>query len=135
MANEVADFIDNNSGGGGAPSFKFANVGDTLKGTIKRLAVVTTTDNNTKESVKNLVINVETDDEEEFTLWIKPSQLLQALSEALNKAGIKSTEMAPGDRIAVEFYDTKPTKLSPQKLYRVKYKAAPRAANINLDDL
>jgi hypothetical protein len=108
---------------------------------------VKTKDQKTKEEIKNLVIELADASgiedgvpfsDRSVSVWVKPSQLLQAISSALREAGAKRVEV--DDRIAVEYYDEEPTALSPKKLYRVAYKVAVSAtsassAALSVDDL
>ena len=155
--NDIDDFI--NSAGGSAPAFKFKNIGDSVTGTVVRRSIIETPDLNTKEKVKNLVLELETDKEytqevtdritgdikkitgTRWSIWIRPSQLLTALSNALREEGAPPGSPQPGDRIAVKFASTEPSKtpgFSPKKVHAVQYKQgapAASAAPTSVDDL
>jgi hypothetical protein len=144
MVDEISDFINSNTGGG-APSAKFKQLNDKVVGTITRRSIVTTKDQKTHVEVKNLVIEIDDVSGVEGgapvepgprSIWVKPSQLLQALSNALKEAGTSAVTV--GDRIAVEWYDEEPTNLSPKKIFRVAYKplaGASASAALSVDDL
>ena len=154
---EVDAFIS--SAGGSAPAFRFKNIGDSVTGTVVRRNIVESKDLNTKEMVKNLVLELETDKEytqevtdritgdikkitgTSWSIWIKPSQLLTALSNALREEGAPPGSPQPGDRLAIKFASTEPSKTpgySPKKVHAVQYKQgapAASAAPTSVDDL
>lgn len=160
---DISDFI--NSGSGGAPAFKFVNKGDKIMGTVIRREVVESTELNDKTKVvKNLTIQIRSDEEHtlpvrdkvtgapvmvtgrEWTVWVKPnSQMLSALGLALQAGNAPKGAPLPGDRIAFEFTDTEPSKtvgFNDKKVYAVVYKHVPQtatvgtaASGVSIDDL
>jgi hypothetical protein len=152
MSNEVDDFLRQNASAG-APAFKFRSVGDSVRGTIVRRAIVGTTPIGGGEKVNNLVLEVETDTEHtipdkdgnpvtgnQWSVWIKPSQLLSEIGRALRDAQAPPGSPDAGDRIEITFTGTEPASkpgFSPKKLYKVNYRVGARtsAAPMSVDDL
>lgn len=138
---EISEFINANTGNS-APSFKFKEIGDKLVGTVQRRAVVETKDlSDPSKKVKNLVLELEDAQGELHSVWIKPSQLLSALSDALKSANAVQGSPLVGDRLAVAFVDTEAPKQShhsPKKIFTVTFRQGdvnrPTTAN-TVDDL
>jgi hypothetical protein len=139
---DISNFINNHTGGG-SPAFKFKVLGDFVSGTVTKVDIVERPNlsNPTGEKVKNLVITLDVEGAREAgqtlnegtrSLWIKPSQQLQALSNALREVGANSVE--EGARIRMEWYGEEPTNLSPKKLYRAAYKPG-ASSSVSMDDL
>lgn len=148
---DIDDVI--NSSSGGSPPFKFRSIGDKVIGTVTRRAVVDTNSlNGGTEKVKNLVLEITSDEPytqtqtdgtvitgTEWSLWFKsPSQALSALGTELKSKGAVVGSPKEGDRIGVEYYDAEPPSKphhSPKKLHRVQYKAAAPALVNSASDL
>lgn len=140
----IADFLNERTGDY-AQAFKFEEVGDTIAGTITHRNIVDGTDLK-GEQTRSMVITVVADDGAEAALWVKSGNMLANLGKALRdaKPGEARPTVAEGDRIAVKFTHTEPSKtagFAPKKIYAVSYKAAARqtapapAGGVNVDDL
>lgn len=158
MADDIEAFMSEASGKK-VPGFTFTNVGDSLVGTVTRrsIADVPVIGSKTGEREKKLIIELKTDKEysqpkkdpetrqtvmvtgDEWSLWIRKSQLLTALSNALKAADAPKGAPLPGDRIKVVLKDTEPSKtpgFNDKKIYEVTYKAgAPEVPPVDVDEL
>jgi hypothetical protein len=156
MSNDVADFINNNSGNS-LPPFKFLNPGDSIVGTVTRSVVKEVPDlKDRTQKVKTLILELKTDQEytqpgkdrdgapiintgHEWSVWVKAgSVMLTALAEALKAGEGRTGAPFEGDRIAFEFTGTEPSKtvgFAPKKLFKCAYKPAVSAVAVSIDDL
>lgn len=136
MSNEVMDYLKSNSSGNSYPSFKFDHVGATAKGTIiDTPRVVNTTDLNTGEPSKTLVVEIETDDGDKFSVWIQKGNIVSAVKAAITASGADG--LHEGGTLAIKYTgDGEQTKrgFNPPKLYSAAYKP-PVASGVNVDDL
>jgi len=129
MANEVADFLSNNSGDFN-PGFKFTEPGETCKGTIiGDPHIVDGMDLNDKPQ-RSLVVDIETA-EGAFALWLPSGK---GVTRSVSKAAPDG--LAAGGKLAVKYTgDGEPPKpgFHPPKLFEAKYEA-PAAAAVDLSD-
>jgi hypothetical protein len=126
---------DNSSSSG--PSFKFAALGDTAKGTIVATPkLVDGTDLNTKMPTKTLVVELETEDGEVQSLWIRKGSMAAAVIAAVTDAGVDNLDV--GGTLAVR-YDSDGVQKNPAydkpKLYVAQYKPPVAAAGKTIGDL
>lgn len=147
---EVADLLSGYSGDK-VPSFRFPAKGDKIVGTVTKRDVVDTTSHN-DEKQKNLVLVLQTDEEveqanpmgevvrsDQWAVWMRsPSQMMGALAAELKAKGAALGSPRPGDRLAIEFFDSEPPSgpgKSPKKLYRVQFKPGVNSVVTSVDDL
>lgn len=131
MSNAVSDFLAESTGDQ-HPAFRFANVGDTVAGTIAETPRVVEVRNDKGGTDKRLVIAVTTAEGDTYSVWVKPGMMASALKKALEDVGADG--LTVGGSIAVKFDSTKDVgKPSPAKVYTVAYKAP--AATTSIDDL
>lgn len=161
---DIDDFI--NSGGSRAPAFKFVNAGDSVVGTVtSRSKVNVPVIGKPGEVEEQLLIQLKTDKEytcmgkdkagapvtltgDSWSVYVRPnSQMLTALAQSLRDGGAPKGGPHPGDRLAVEFVGTEPSKtqgFAPKKVYRILYKhvaqealasAAASSGAVSVDDL
>lgn len=131
-ANELLDEL------GGAPAFKFTNVGDTCKGSIISVKKRQQTDFATKALMTwpdgnpkwQNVITIQPEDGGDPVAVFAKGQLLTAVKEAIVASGSKGFE--ENARIVIRHHELKPSdKGNPQKLFQVKYEAPVAAAVID----
>lgn len=133
---EADDFLAD-AGGSQFPSFKFNTVGDTLVGRIvDRPRVVELKSKFSGEMERKLVVNIEQDDGDTFTLWVKGGRLASAIKAACTEAGAEG--LRKGGRLGVAYTEDIPTdKGNPAKGYRAKYEppAQEEKPPVAVDDL
>lgn len=128
---DVADFLGSSTYDGEKhPGFKFANVGDTLKGEIVgEPAVVEVAKISGEGKEKKLVAAVRDDNGNVWNLWAK-GQMASAIKEACEKAGV--TGIAKGGIIAVRFQEKKNTgKIQPLHVFAAAYQAPAKTTNMD----
>lgn len=135
MSDIAMDYLRDNSSSGGE-AFKFPTIGTTAKGTIvTKPGLVDGTDLNTKMPTKTLVIELETEDGEVKSLWVKKGSMASAIISAVTDAGVNN--LAVGGTLAV-VYEADGVQKNPAfdapKLYRAQYKP-PVAAGKTISDL
>lgn len=142
MGNGADDFNDDLSGG--APTFKFDTLGDTVKGMITEVEKRQQTDLKTKElktwndgsPMWQYVISL-ADGSEEGTRIFAKGQMLTAIREAVKASPEGKLEV--GGQLAVKWdSEGEPPErgFNPPKLYVAQYKAPePQAASVDADDL
>lgn len=141
--------VDGLLNGGGAPSAKFASVGDTVKGSVVSAESRQQTDLDGKAKTwddgspqMQIIITLDTDerdpsiidDDGKRRVFVK-GKMLTALKEALKDAGAK---LEVGAKLAFQYTgDGTAAKAgySPPKLYKVAYKAPEPAAVVGVDEL
>lgn len=130
---EVNEFLKSSSGDL-HPGFKFAAIGDTIKGRICEAPKVVETPNlNTGNPEKKLVLAVETEEGETWSVWIRRGFLARAVNEAIEAAG--ATGLAEGGTIAIRYSEDRDTgKPQPAKVFVAKYQP-PAASAVSVDDL
>lgn len=127
--------------GSGPPSFKFENIGDTVKGVITALATSQVTDFTSGEPkhyndgnpIMQIVITLRQADDEEVRIFCKPSAKV-AIREAVQKAGADG--LAEGGRLALQYSGNEPASkpgLNPKKLFTAEYQAP--VASVSATDL
>lgn len=133
-------------GGGGAPGFKFPEIGTVAKGTVVSFEAQQQTDFATGEPktyrdgnpMMQVVVTMQTDerdpdvedDDGKRRLFIR-GQMRQAVGEAIRAAGAKG--LAQGGVLAVQYVADKPSEtrgFNPAKQYRAQYQP-PSAAQAN----
>lgn len=134
--NDAMEFLNTSSGGGGYPSAKFANVGDSVKGVIVGTPRVVTTPNiQSGDPEKKLVIEMCTDDGEMVALWVKAGWMATAVRDAVTKSG--ATGLLEGGTLVVKYSadgEQKKAGFNPPKIYEAAYKP-PAPSGVNVDDL
>jgi hypothetical protein len=151
MADDVDDFLKQNSKKG-VPGYSFLEVGDSVVGTItdRQVVEVPVIGSKTGEKQKKLVLSLRTDKEysqtkrdketgqpvvvtgNEWSLWIAPGQMLSAISNAVRDANAPEGSPRIGDRLAVKFTGTEPSKtpgFNPKKVYEASYKVSAEVAS------
>lgn len=130
---EADDFLRNNSGSK-YPAFKFANVGDTAKGTIcEQPKVIERPNLNDGQLEKQLIVNITQDDGETVTIWVRAGLMAAAIQQAVTEAGAEGLQ--EGGRLAVQFSGTRPSKFpQPAKEFTAQY-AAPAPSSVAVGDL
>lgn len=130
--------------GSGLPSAKFGEIGDTVRGTIRKIGEprqARDMDDNPKvwpsgDPVMQFNIELQTDDMDNgangvVNLWVQAgSELQRALAKAVRASG--ANEIVEGAQVAVQHSGTTPSKLKggqPKKLYVAEYKAPAAKAN------
>lgn len=133
VTDEASDFLKQ-SAGDLHPGFKFAAIGDTLKGVIcEQPKVVETPHLQTGTPEKKLVVAVKDDNDEVWALWIKRGFLARAVNDAVEDAGANG--LAEGGTIAVRFSEERDTgKPSKAKVFEAKYQP-PAAPTVSTNDL
>lgn len=130
---EVSDFLRSSSGDL-HPGFKFATIGDTIKGVICEPPRVVETPNlkdGTPE--KKLVLAVQTGEDETWSVWVRRGFMARAVNEALEAAGVDG--IAEGGTIAIRYSEDRDTgKPQPAKVFVAKYQP-PAAPTTSVDDL
>lgn len=145
ISTDVNDFLTRS----GAPSVKFPNVGDKVKGTILGAEKSQQTDihgapktYDDGNPMMQVVITLQTDERDpsvdgdtgERRLFAK-GQMLTAIREALRNAGASGLEV--GATLAVQYEkdgERKAAGFNPPKLYRAQYQA-PAPSAVGVDDL
>lgn len=144
MSNAM-DWLNTNGGGGDSQSsgnISFAEVGDTVVGTIETAPRLVTTqygdrlvlelsalDGTTAAADGNQVTAGDV-----VTVWVKPGAMARAITNAVRTAGCSGLEI--GGKLAIKHSalgEKKPGR-NPAKLYDAKYEA-PAAKPTNVDDL
>lgn len=133
---DVMDFLNTSSGGSGYTSVTFPNIGDSVKGVIVGIPRVVETPNlNTGAPEKKLVIDLQCDDGEMRTLWVRAGWMAGALKDAVAKAGVAN--IGEGGTLVMKYSangeQTKPG-FTPPKLYEAAYKPPTPTAG-SVDDL
>ena len=124
----TAQFLHDNSGDF-PPTFKFANPGDSIEGTVERASLYTGPNLNGEEET-SLVVNLETADGDRWTVWVKPkSDLIRKLGQAVAEAkpGVSKPTVEEGDSVSIAFVRTEPASkkgFAPRKVYDVTCEAA-----------
>jgi hypothetical protein len=131
---DVMDLI--NSAGSGFDTFKFDTIGDTLDGTISGEPRVIDSKPKQDGTVdKLLVIDVHTNDGDDWALMCGPGGRLTALREALQKANASSLEV--GARLVMKYTGDapkRPGQIQAMKLYTAAYQP-PAPSKTAVDDL
>jgi hypothetical protein len=115
-------------------SFKFENIGDTIKGVLTYVPDAPTERinkfNGRSEQVVKLIID--TGDGDPRAIYpVQGSTMARAIGDAVRAAG--ATSLETGGTLAVRFSETKDTgKPQPLKMYAAKYEPPKPAANIDL---
>ena len=129
---DTADFLDANTGDFN-PAFKFANPGDTCKGTVIGAPHIVDGEDLNKNPQKSLVVDVDTDDGT-FALWLPSGKgVTRAVAKAVKGTG--ATGLAEGGKLAVKYTgDGEVTKagFNPPKLFEARYEA-PAPSPVDLD--
>jgi hypothetical protein len=130
---EVSDFLKSSSGDL-HPGFKFENVGDTIRGTIcEEPRVVETPNLSDGKPEKKLVVAVQTDAGETWSVWIRRGFMARAINDAIEAAG--TTGLAEGGQIAVKYSEDRDTgKPSKAKIFVAKY-TPPAPSTVSVNDL
>lgn len=130
---EVNQFLGESSGEK-HPAFKFAEIGDTIKGVIAEQPKVVDVDNIGKPgTTKKLVIALTDDQGETWSVWVRAGFMASAIQDAIKAVGAPGLEV--GGRLAVRFSEKRDTgKPSPAHIFVAQYQA-PAAAAVNPDDL
>lgn len=130
---EADEFLKANSGSK-YPAFKFQNVGDTAAGTIiDEPKVVERPNLNDGKLEKQLIINLQPDNGEPGTLWVRAGLMAAAIQEAVND--VDAEGLQEGGRLAVQFSGTRPSKFpQPAKEFRAQYQA-PQPSTVAVGDL
>lgn len=133
MSNEVTDFL-NQSSGELHDGFKFANIGDTCKGTISELPkVVEFTSKFTNQQERQLVIPVTDDTGATHAVWVKAGFAASAVQDALTEANAPGLEV--GGKFAMQLVELRDTgKGNPAKVYKAQYQP-PAAPAVGVDSL
>lgn len=132
---DIADYLSTTG-----TAFKFNDIGDAVGGTIINAKIVEGEDlSRPPKPTKTLVITLESKDGDEWSVWVKPGQMLTALSNAVKtaKPGVTKPSIEEGDKVSFTFERTEPSKtvgFNPKKVYAVAYKAAAPSA-VSADDL
>lgn len=133
MTSEAMEYLRDNSSSGSDP-FKFPTIGTTAKGTITATPkLVDGTDLNTGAPTKTLVVELDTEDGETRSLWVKKGSMSAAIIAAVTDAGVDN--LAVGGTLAVVYEADgvqKNPAFSAPKLYRAQYKPP---AGKNIGDL
>lgn len=129
---DVSDFLAS-SAGDLHPGFKFESVGDTIKGTICEPPRVVETNNlSSGQPEKKLVLAVQTESGDIWSVWVRRGFMAKAVNEAIEAAG--ATGLAEGGTIAVKFAEERDTgKPSKAKVFVAKY-TPPPAPTVSVDD-
>lgn len=130
---DVNDFLQS-SAGDLHPGFKFANVGDTIKGVIcEEPKVVETPNLNDGKPEKKLVVAVQTEDGETWSVWVRRGFMARAINDAIEVAGVAG--LAEGGTIAIKYSEDRDTgKPSKAKIFVAKY-TPPAPSTVSVDDL
>lgn len=130
---EVSEFLRSSSGDL-HPGFKFANIGDTIKGQIVEAPKVVETPNlkdGTPE--KKLVLAVQTEEGETWSVWVRRGFMARAVNDAIAEAG--AAGVAEGGTIAIRYSEDRDTgKPQPAKVFVAKYQP-PAPSAVSVDDL
>lgn len=130
---DVTDFL--NSSSTGYKSVTFPNIGDSIKGIVTGIPRVVELRNDDGELEKKLLIDLQDDQGEMWTLWVKRGWMAGALKEALTKAGVNN--VAEGGTLVMKFTgegERKKASWSPPKFFEAAYKPPTPTAG-SVDDL
>lgn len=133
---------DDFMGGESLPAFKFANVGDTIRGQVRNVTKLEdrAPDGTAKKWPDGSPMHVfvfELDDnldgKPEWAVWVR-GNMVTAVREALRSAGLK-----PSDQpiITIKFHELgEPTRkgYAPPKLFKAKAEPGPQGVIVNDDD-
>ena len=131
---EVTDFLAS-SAGSKHPGFKFENIGDTIKGVVSEQPRVLDVSVLGKpgETERKMVVAVTDEGGDTWALWVKRSQMAQAINDAIEAAGSSGLEV--GGRLAVKFSEERDTgKPSKMKVFTAQYQP-PTPAPVGVADL
>ena len=130
---DVSEFLRSSSGEN-HPGFKFAAIGDTIKGVICEPPKIVETPNlNNGNLEKKLVLAVETEEGETWSVWVRRGFMARAVNDALEAAGVSG--IAEGGTIAIRYSEDRDTgKPQPAKVFVAKYQA-PAPQTTSVDDL
>ena len=135
MTDEAMKWLKDNSGSN-YPAFTWPTVGTTVKGKIiSTPKPVNTTDMNTGAATTTLVIEMETEDGNVGTLWVKPGSMTSALLKAVTEAGVDG--LAEGGTLAVAYVsdgEQKKAGFNKPKIYEAAY-APPAPATVQVSNL
>ena len=117
-----------------ADSFKFAEIGDTIRGTIVHVPDKpyqrVNQFNGREEEVIRIVIS--TDDGERAIYPVRGSFMAQAIAQAVRDSG--NTQLEAGGTLAVQYAEDRGTgKPNPAKVFKAQYKAP--VTGTTVDDL
>lgn len=116
-------------------SFRFAEVGDKIRGEIVAPPRIVTTDDLNGGTSDKLVVDIKAEaDGETYAVWVKQGAMGKAVAAAVKEAG--ASQLLEGGTLGLAFTSLgTPSKpgFSPPKLYTASYK--PPASGVDPDDI